>query len=836
MIALIIAFLLLVYPVYGYADWGNRLGDAYDVDQTLQTEDQSYVWDETLQLWVPTDIIALTDGDASISGNLTVSGNTLLIGDVGIGEQPPSGVELYIAGDAGMSGNLTVGGTATIDGATTISNDLTLGDTTASLWTDNIEGYSGNAVTIEDVVIPTIFNDTAEPTGFINRTDSSLSFNDASFTFTITGTDFEVYFNGVKKLKNTESITLGDTTNIHWIYYDKTTEVLSENTTLPTYDNPFIASVYWNTTTNLGLLGDERHGVVMDWHTHTLEHLTVGTRYESGLTGTFDNTTLSITSGVIDDEDITHIIGAQTTADVLYKNGTANFEWDLAQTTYYKEVTGTLQYNNGNALANVGNNKYIAMWVFATNDTTTPITALMGQRQDTTLAQARANNKFESLTLGTLPFQEMKILYRVLLRNQGGTTTWIENQDLRSISNIPAGTFIATDHGVLTNLDWSLSGHNDTDLNINYNADNRVGIGTTAPSQKLEVTGTSIAVSGNEIDFSDTTDEYVLAFDTGTQKWRGVVAVAGTGGATGLGSYATNFTDGDLVAGVLTVTHSLSSDDVIIHIHDNNGKTIIPDDIDETSTNTATVDLTTYGTISGTWRVVVLAGGVPGSDTHVLFNKDGDYGTDPGFTFEDTNDVLQIAGNVGIGGNLTVAGTTSITSDLTLSGSTSNLYVEGFADIAGVINVASDVAGVSAGDIRYNSTDVALEYYDGTNWHDAGSPKYIFIKATTQNEDTDIHLSDATNWAVSKALIKSIRVETSATDWDLYLLQNDNGHATDDANIPEIQIMEAGNGNEVIFLDHAYDDEDDSSEVHIYFHDDAASNTFDIYVVGVQMR
>jgi hypothetical protein len=48
-------------------------------------------------------------------------------------------------------------------------------------------------------------------------------------------------------------------------------------------------------------------------------------------------------------------------------------------------------------------------------------------------------------------------------------------------------------------------------------------------------------------------------------------------------------------------------------------------------------------------------------------------------------------------------------------------------------------------------------------------------------------------------------VITSSTDWDLWILQNDNGYAADDANIPKMQIMEAGNGNANIYLDLPYE-------------------------------
>jgi len=334
----------------------------------------------------------------------------------------------------------------------------------------------------------TIATDRHEPTGFTAAgvAATTLSFVDNTRIFTITG-NHEIYIQGIKSTKSTASITLSDVTGTHWIYYNSA-GTLSETTSVPGFGdgNVFIATVYYNTTPGFdkGLLGGERHGITMDWKTHNLLHNTVGVLYAvdstGALTGAFTNTTFSIGAGAIYDEDNKILITAQTTCDVLYKNGAADFEWDLNQTAYYKLNAGNLRYNNGNALADVGANQYMAMWIFATNSIVKPIVALMGQRTDVNIADARANNKYESLALGNLPFQEMKLLYRVILRN-AAPNYYIETQDLRTISNLPAGTFIATAHGALSGLEWGVSGHNNIVFNVNNNANGRVGVGVIDP-------------------------------------------------------------------------------------------------------------------------------------------------------------------------------------------------------------------------------------------------------------------------------------------------------------------------------------------------------------------
>lgn len=72
-------------------------------------------------------------------------------------------------------------------------------------------------------------------------------------------------------------------------------------------------------------------------------------------------------------------------------------------------------------------------------------------------------------------------------------------------------------------------------------------------------------------------------------------------------SYRDSFVDGDLTAGVLTVTHSLSQKYVSVSVYNNNDDLIIPDDVTVINTTSLTIDLTGFGTLTGTWNLVVLA-------------------------------------------------------------------------------------------------------------------------------------------------------------------------------------------------------------------------------------
>lgn len=147
--------------------------------------------------------------------------------------------------------------------------------------------------------------------------------------------------------------------------------------------------------------------------------------------------------------------------------------------------------------------------------------------------------------------------------------------------------------------------------------------------------------------------------------------------------------------------------------------------------------------------------------------------------------------------------------------------------------------------IRYNEDTSKWQFsHNGTDWSDFGTgsgggsgsgvPTYIIVQGTALTGD--VHLTDGTNWGQSKSLIKTIIVETSSVDWDLHILQNNNGISLNDANIPAMQLMSSGNGDETIQRDFPYEDEDAIEQVHLHFVDNAASNTASITVIGYALQ
>lgn len=70
--------------------------------------------------------------------------------------------------------------------------------------------------------------------------------------------------------------------------------------------------------------------------------------------------------------------------------------------------------------------------------------------------------------------------------------------------------------------------------------------------------------------------------------------------------YTETFVDGDLASGILTVTHDLGTQYTTVVVYDNNNRIVQPDDITATSTTVTTIDLSSFGTLTGTWHATVI--------------------------------------------------------------------------------------------------------------------------------------------------------------------------------------------------------------------------------------
>lgn len=102
-----------------------------------------------------------------------------------------------------------------------------------------------------------------------------------------------------------------------------------------------------------------------------------------------------------------------------------------------------------------------------------------------------------------------------------------------------------------------------------------------------------------------TTQDAYLRYDLGNDCFLFLTFSSSGGGGTGdTQAGVDTFVNGDLVTGVYTWNHAVGTQDVLgVTVKDNNNNIIIPDNIEIVDNNNIDIDVSSYGTITGTWTV-----------------------------------------------------------------------------------------------------------------------------------------------------------------------------------------------------------------------------------------
>ena len=342
----------------------------------------------------------------------------------GVWNVPPAGTALFIA----------------------VSQDRTIFHWLTALDTIGYEEY--------EPALAEIVAATGEPMGHSDRTDSAMSFNDSTRTFTIQPVEdsYEVWCVGKKYTKTTaESVTIPDATDLYYIYFD-TEGALQYRTTYFVWDQDCPTSyVYWNSTTQKAeFFADERHGIVLDWQTHEYLHRTRGAAIANGFYADPTKYTLvgdgsidehcawgmygngSTTVGTFFDEDLQvdivtsvspaansweQFLDAPALIPVFYKE---SFGWikDTATIFPFKLGPNRAYYNSigdFSYLTEIDTNKFGIAWIVATNNLNSPVLAIMGQDQYLNIGDAEAKD-WDDLDLTDLPIVEMRPLYKYVFQ------------------------------------------------------------------------------------------------------------------------------------------------------------------------------------------------------------------------------------------------------------------------------------------------------------------------------------------------------------------------------------------------------------------------------------
>lgn len=359
--------------------------------------------------------------------------------------------------------------------------------------------------------------DTFEPLGFVDQYIHSITeFDEATRTFTITptgypGGSYDIYLKGRKfTITDPKTVEIPNNEGLHFIYFEKIgtgSQTPSANLTTSQVpwqfcEHAFAAIIHWDTVNQRAILfGEERHGVTMDCSTHEYLHTTVNTRYRSGLsltiaaTGTpsgFDGSSdsqaeIAISDGKLMDEDITidiknaiapsdlweQVLDPVAHCPVYYRSGALG-NWRRSNADEFpllwsgSEATSGFGYtlpawndpNNNFSLTEATSGWYIATWVMGTNDKDEPVAVICGQREDGSLEAAENGNQLNSLSFGTFPFTEFKMLYRIIWQvhtiygNQPKAVIR-DIEDYRAVTSLPTGQPSVLVHGSLAGRDES---------------------------------------------------------------------------------------------------------------------------------------------------------------------------------------------------------------------------------------------------------------------------------------------------------------------------------------------------------------------------------------------
>lgn len=443
-------------------------------------------------------------GQANIYNNVPYSGLTPGVGDKvwvvfleGKSNQPvalvgandttgdPSDADIteVIAG-LGLSGGGD-SGSVTLDFEPSELSTVGLSYDDKIVISDDSDGGEPKLVTMADVVV-TANADGGEPIGHAVRTDSVISFDYSSLTFTIApvADSYVVWCKGRKFVKtSSESVTIPNTSGLYYISFDQD-GVLQYKTTYFVWDSETpTAYIYFNSSVPSNyMLFDERHGVVLDWQTHEYLHRTRGAAFANGFGVDFsggdtgDNAAdaqINLDDGTFFDEDlqvdITHSNNPtantwqqdlRDTAARLPVFYISDSDWVYDSPTDYPVKQGTARpkynlYSGGSwSTVDLGANQYGVYWVVATNNLNYPVLSVMGQGEYSNVGAAEAVT-WDSMSLTNLPVVEMRVLYKIILRATGSNVPgcyFDQIVDFRYTAAATSAGTVVGDHGALTGL------------------------------------------------------------------------------------------------------------------------------------------------------------------------------------------------------------------------------------------------------------------------------------------------------------------------------------------------------------------------------------------------
>ena len=284
--------------------------------------------------------------------------------------------------------------------------------------------------------------------GFINQTDTSISFNDSTYVFTLSAvtSSWSYYRAGLKyTIFTNQTITLAGsppTAGTYYITINSTDGTLSSGQTIWTLTDSTIpvAIIVWDSTkTPKYQLADERHSILIDVRDHKYLHETRGTQFVSGgvLTGptlqvsTYDSgNTFGVSSTVIADEDIYETLSALTQPDgttltynVYYRTNSTGWTWMQSEVPFKYTGSGYIEYDNsGTTTSGTTGQYYNSYLLFTHQNLAARFSIISGRAQFSSVANAQAESPVNFDFTG-FPVYESVIAYQFTWGTNSGYST-----------------------------------------------------------------------------------------------------------------------------------------------------------------------------------------------------------------------------------------------------------------------------------------------------------------------------------------------------------------------------------------------------------------------------
>jgi hypothetical protein len=366
-------------------------------------------------------------------------------------------------------------------------------------------------------------DDTHFSTGFVNHVDSVITYDATSKTITIapSGAYYDVYMRG-RKHRIVDSYTTeahDNTAGNYFLYFDEYMAPTLDTSAWSIIDDAPITLLYYSTTKGAGILLEERHTCKRNVAWHYADHFERGTyipiKTDFALTYTLQPASPSdadiqwtLGNGTIKDEDIAKALtGVGVSTYVVWYRTGASGEWIWftgRSIPYYFTTSGYININTfaGGTwgLSQASANQYINYYVLGipAMDSTYHIMIVAGQVAHASLALAQGET-FSSLSLGTLPSQELVVIYKITYRTNAsyGTSGKVRIEAVEDLRGSTLRSVIASNvavHNALSGIQGGASGayyHSNQPINITDSVQfTKAGIG-----QAIDSTYT-LAVSG----------------------------------------------------------------------------------------------------------------------------------------------------------------------------------------------------------------------------------------------------------------------------------------------------------------------------------------------------